>query len=245
MKLSASQVSKFLSCPRAYAFEYVEGKRPPSSPKQQFGKDVHSQLENWLRHATPPDDSAAGRVAEQGIRSNWLPVPGEHLMVEKEFLIPWFDDVQMYGFVDCCEPGSTPLIIDHKSTSSLKWAKTVEELKTDPQALIYSLWAALEFRAPEVRARWIYYSASNPKTGPRRPTGALPVETTFVTGSSEYIEKVERLIETTEKMVLIRKDGIPGMNCSPNPKSCNDYGGCFHREYCGLSADDSIDAYFR
>lgn len=247
MKLSASQVQKFKSCERAYAYEYVEGKRPAPTVKQQFGKDVHSILERWLRDGIAPPDTPEGRVAQQGIRSNWLPTPSDNLLIEKEFLIPWFPelDVHMYGFIDCLDPQPEALlVVDHKSTSSLNWAKTPEELETDPQALIYALWAALEYKVPEVRARWVYYSASNPKQGPRRPTGALPVEVLFKVSAESYIDKIRDLICTTRKMVDIRLNKKEGKSCKPNPNSCKNYGGCPHRTYCDLDMDSLLDIYF-
>jgi len=247
MKLSASQVNLYLRCPRAYALTYVEKQVSPPSPKQQFGTDVHSQLERWLRDGIPPDDTPEGRVANQGIRNDWLPPPSSKLLIEKEFLIPWFEDegVYMRGFVDCCDPRGVPLVLDHKTTSNLKWAMTEEDLAGDPQALIYSLWAALEYNASLVRARWVYYSASNPKNGPRKPQGALPVEILFKTNSSEYIDKIQWLLDTTGEMINIRSNEIRGSECEPKPENCGAYGGCFHRgKGCVLDQFESTKGFF-
>lgn len=249
MNLSVSQIKKYDiqsgGCPRAYALEYVEDQKPPASPKQQFGKDVHSQLERWLRDAIAPDDTPEGQVAKQGIRKGWLPSPSSSLLVEHKFEIPWLEDVIMLGYIDCCEPVEIPLVLDHKTTSSLNWAMEAHELEDDPQALIYSLWAALEYQVSRVRARWLYYSASNPKRGPRRPTGALPVEIEFRTNSDEYINKIKRLIGVTKEMVHIRKEGILGKDCNINPQACNNYGGCWHRgKGCLLNPMDAAMSYF-
>jgi hypothetical protein len=198
MKLSASQLSKGRRCLRAYAFEYVEGFKPGPSPKQQFGKDVHTQLERWLSQGKMPDNTPEGQVAKQGIQKNWLPVPSNKLLIEYEFEIPWFDDIIMMGFVDCAVSTALeeiPIVIDHKTTSSLNWAKTEEQLLLDEQALIYSLWAAWRWDVSKVKARWVYYAASNPVKGKRRPAGAKAVQVEFDVKSKTFQDNIKELLK--------------------------------------------------
>jgi len=247
MKISATQINKYRRCQRLYAFEYVEGHKPPPSKKQEFGSAVHKQLEEWLRLGRAPDDSPEGRVAKQGIKNGWLPTPRSGLLVEHEFSFSWFPGVEMIGFIDCVEPDDEePLVIDHKTTSDLRWAMGVDDLRKDPQALLYAVWAAKHYRAPVVRARWLYYAASNPKTGPRKPAGARPVEVKFDCRQKAFIDEVKALNDDIAAIARIRKRKTPALDLPASPGACEMYGGCFHRdERCRLTGPEKLAAYLR
>jgi len=246
MKVSASQVSKLRRCKRAFAFEYVENKRPPSSKVQEFGTAVHKQLEMWLSESKVPDGSAAGLVAKSGLQ--WLPVPHEKLETELEFVMDWGPNVQTGGFIDVIQPPglfdtAEPMIIDHKTTSDLRWAKSEADLVIDEQAIIYSVWAMTHFDSAEVRARWVYYAATNPKSGRRRPKGTRMVEVLFSARDPKFLAEVERLDLDVKECVRIRTLNLRGMSFEPSPESCRLFGGCFHVNRCNLSPLDSLGAY--
>jgi hypothetical protein len=250
MKVSPNQINRFRRCPRKIGFEYVEGFRPPSSPKQEFGLEVHRQLERWLRDGVLPDDTPEGRTAKQGIVGRWLPPPGPELLVEHKWEIDLGGDVMLGGIADCVQKpisrSGVPLVIDHKSTSSLQWALTPEQLEQDVQAILYSLWAAFEWNAPAVDARWIYYSASNPKGGgARKPTGAKPVSVRFELRLDKIIDRVGAILSDVEEIVRIRRAGIPGKELPPDPAACEMFQGCYHKGRCDdLGAEDRVYAKF-
>jgi hypothetical protein len=248
LTLSPSAIAKFRSCQRAYAFEYNEGLFVPSSIKQQFGTNVHQQLEGWLRKGTLPADSAEGRTAAQGIQKGWLPVPDSRLLVEHRFKFRVSPGLLVGGIIDCVAPpgvaGSEVLLIDHKTTSDLRWAKKPDELRGDPQALVYAIWAMLEWRVEVVRARWIYYSASNPRNGKRKPQGVLPVEVLLSISDPAFIDvEVPRLLADLEAMKKIRLEKQGGLRFPPSPESCGLYGGCAHVGRCNLSGRDRLAAH--
>jgi hypothetical protein len=202
----------------------VEGFKPPPSVKQQFGTDVHTHLEHWLSKGIVPPDTPEGNVAKQGIQKGWI------------------DDVNMMGYIDCVEPPG--LVIDHKTTSSLNWAKTEEQLALDEQAIIYAIWAARTFNTTVVNARWIYYAASNPKTGVRKPAGSKAIQTSF-DFTSRFVQKaVKDLLSFSKQLIWIRKNEIKAACVPPNPHACGAFGGCPHKERCGLSEGDRLAAYF-
>ena len=228
LRFSPSQLVKYRRCRRMYAFEYVEGFFPASSDKQSFGTAVHSQLERWFKHSKPPENNPEGEVAKQGLR--WLPVPSKTLLVEHHFEIPWNKNFDVGGYIDCVERGERLIIIDHKTTSDLKWAKTEGQLAVDEQAIIYSAWAMLHFQEKEALARWVYYSASNPASGRRKPQGSKPVETVFRYDDNLLHLKLSKINTDFNDMYRIRKEEIKGSSLLPSPESCGMYGGCPHRE---------------
>lgn len=239
--LSPTAVSKYRLCRRAYAFEYNEGLRAPSTRKQQFGTDVHAQIERWLRTGQPPDDTPEGRTAKQGLQ--WLPSPDSRLALEQRFEVPVTSEIAVGGFVDCFAPpeitGAEPLLIDNKTTSDLRWAKTEEQLESDPQALIYTVWAMLTWQAPVVRVRWVYYAATNGE--PREPHGSKPVEIRLTTRGIRA--SVEQLVVDFEEMAKIRREKQLGSTLPPSPESCSMFGGCPHQSRCNLSPGDRLAAY--
>lgn len=251
IKISPSQVKTRRQCDRLIGFQYVEGIRPPSSPKQEFGTDVHKHLEDWLRSGKLPDKSPAGEVAKQGL--SWLPAPESGLWIEHEFEFLWneLSNTFVHGFIDCVKHPETkdsfvvapPIVIDHKSTGDLRWAMSSDELFRDPQAILYSLYAMFKWNVPIVKARWVYYAASNPANGRRKPTGAKPVETVFDLKSLAFREEVKKIGADIEQIVHIRREQIPGKVLRPNPASCQMYGGCFFQDKCNLSADDRLAGY--
>lgn len=245
LKISPSQIQKYRRCPRAYAWEYVAGIKSPPSPKQEFGSAVHAELAEWLSRAQPPSDTPPGRIARQAISKNWLPTPSPRLLVEKEFSLPINSEIELIGFIDCVEPpikDKVPIVIDHKTTSDLKWALTVEELAQDPQALIYGAWAMLEFQVPIVECRWIYYAASNPLRGARRAAGSRPVSVLLDLTSETFVLNSKKLEKNIKEITDIRKNARAPTTLRADPASCDRYGGCYYRENCKLSGLDKLEA---
>jgi len=251
--VSPSQFEKFRRCLRAYSFEYVMGLRPPSSPKQQFGTAVHAQLEQWLSKGTPPADTPEGRVAKQGINKGLLPTPSDKLRVEDKwsFWAGLYGDTEVFfsGFADCIVPPSVgccgageAMVIDHKTTSDLRWAKTEDQLKTDPQALLYSAWAMLQFQVGKIKARWVYYAAD--AKGERKPRGAQAVCVEFQANGAAFLDGIDRILQDTKELVRIRTNEVQALDLAPSPESCQAYGGCPHRNLCALSSADRLAGYF-
>lgn len=238
--ISPTQIEKFDRCERLISYEYVQHMKPPPSVKQSFGTAVHANLERWLSKGKMPDETPEGATAKQGIRNNWLPSPSSALLVEHDFEIPFSKEVHVRGKIDCVVPGAVPIVIDHKTTSDLIWTKTPEELRIDAQAIVYSIYAALKYSADQVRARWIYYSASNPKNGPRKPTGAKAVELVFDVASAEFLEQWDSLCERLKRIAHIRNEGIYPNELPPSPQNCSAFGGCYFKDECKLSGLDQL-----
>jgi PD-(D/E)XK nuclease superfamily len=162
MRLSASQVQLFRNCQRAWAFRYIQGIESPPGPGAVLGGSVHAQLETYLLGGDLDFTTEVGYIAASGLAH--LPQPGTPGMrVEHEFhfLGPsghsylGYKDVELHPSITRGERG---VIIDHKTTSDLRWQKSPETLLTDIQATLY----AVDFfrerpNENDVELRWVYY----------------------------------------------------------------------------------------
>lgn len=246
IRISASQVSTFLRCPRKYSWKYVEGVKPPSTPRQEFGREIHAILAAWLKDGKPPPKTPAGEVTLQGVcAAGVLPLPRSSCAIEVPFFFPWTTGVVAKVVPDWAgEVDGELLVVDHKTTSDLRWAMTSDQLKVNEQAIIYAAWAMLKYRRPVVRARWIYYAATNPKGGKRRPAGLRPVEVVFDARNPGFLDQIARLDLVIGDMRVIREQGIKPLDLPPSVEACEAYEGCFHRERCGLSDGERLEGYF-
>jgi hypothetical protein len=63
--VSPSRLNKWLSCPLAFKFQYVDGHRLPTSLSQLVGKTVHAGLEAFYRHRQQGIRLDADQVAQR------------------------------------------------------------------------------------------------------------------------------------------------------------------------------------
>lgn len=228
IKISPSQIKAYMACPCKYSWEYVEKVKPPSNVSQEFGLAVHKHLEEWLSNGVMPEDVPSGRVALQGI--SVLPTPNDKLLIEKEMLIKINEEISVSGRIDCVDLSEDiPLIIDHKTTTSNKWIMTADQLLHDVQAILYAIWAMMEYNVAKVQIKWIYYIFS--KTS-KTPSGVLPVSILFNAYDTIFIDKIEAIDGMIGEMVEIRNKKIAPCDLIPNKNSCSTYGGCFHYTKC-------------
>ena len=231
IKISASQCATYRKCHRKYSYEYVDGKRSPSTPKQEFGTNMHTELEEWMLYGKVP-----GMVAQQGIK--YLP---DRSFVNRPdlptILVEQQIDEELLGFfitgrMDIMLLASARAsIYDHKTTSNMKYALDSEGLSNDTSALFYALYVRLKYNISEIDLRWIYYSATNPVIGNRKPNGCREV-IAELRDNAETDEKFHNLVVDMTRMIHIRENSIKPEFCERNFASCETYGGCFHKSYC-------------
>lgn len=144
--VSASQVKMYRACSRSWFGQKVLGLRPESTGAQNTGTAVHAQLEGYLLRG----DAILHPAAQQVPALRWedgkpvLPSSSADLLVEIPLEEPslFIDSVQYRGFIDFIQrDGARVDVIDFKTTSAKRWAKTSEELKTDVQMGSYAYWA--------------------------------------------------------------------------------------------------------
>jgi len=233
--VSPSQLDTFLTCNRKWGFRYLDGIDSPPHRSAQVGTRVHAILEDWLRSAKPPDweerlvidghEYFPGRIASEAI--HLLPPPGPHLALERRFSNrPWL------GQIDVAYLASPehPVVMDHKTTTDLGWAKTVEELQTDPQAIIYAAAAFAELpRAQVADLAWTYTKTNKP----------YKAKQVHLRVTREYVEEAIRpFLATAARMLEIRASGARAADLDPTPSACQKYGGCPHLGRCQLRPED-------
>jgi hypothetical protein len=242
---SASQIDTFDLCPRKWGLNKLDGIPGKPNAYAEFGLDTHGQLEGYLKDGTPFDlTTGAGDCAMAGL--HYLPNPGTPgMVVEGDFVLDaWghqiygLKDVQILDRVIPADDGidgmagqCVPLVIDHKTTGDLKWAKTPAELISNIQAAIYAADAMVKAGVNAVDLLWIYYKR------PPRPK-ALPVR---VRVTREDIAPIlYRIRKLADEMAAIKASGVKGLDLPPNPSACGAFGGCPYVNHCNLSPQQMV-----
>lgn len=212
--VSPSQLHTHADCPSKWWWDKIAGLPRPGSKATALGGEIHAQLEQYLLHGTMPESP----IARAGLR--FLPVPPvAPELVEQEISYgaegPLGIDVK--GFVDLVEPENNR-ITDHKTTSAPRWAKTEEQLRDDPQCLLYLSAAAgqgyLDSARP-MRFRHVYYLT---KGRPR--SWEVVVELSW----ADVVEGLEGLRDRVQRM---RAHAAAAVEDVPiQTAACGKYGGC-------------------
>ena len=229
--LSASQIGTWDDCKRKWGFQYLDKIRSPPHPSAELGTRVHTVLEAWLKNGTPFDLSTVeGQIAASGIHH--LPLPGE-AEVEQGFTFQ--TPVAHYrGYIDARFGSDPPTVLDHKTTSDLRWAKSEDDLRKDTQATLYAAEAMIRTGKDAVELRWVYYTTKKPYTS--RKVSLLVLK--------EDIQKNFDDIDATAAQIIdAYKNFTTGKDLPPTPTSCGAYGGCYFLKTCNLTPRDMLRAH--
>lgn len=238
MKISPSQIDTFRDCARKWAWDKLNGIRSPPNKSAQLGTAVHSCLEAWLSQGIAPDESTReGAIATRAIAHLPAPMEGH---TETRFVLPVHDNLSMTGFIDLLYTldDGTPIVHDHKTTSNLSYRKKSEDLATDPQAIIYSMY--LLDRFPEYNAletHWLYIET--------KESGAKVTTTKRKWTRDEVQEAFDALIPEADNLVALRSSGLKALDLEPNVNACEKYGGCFYRDHCNLTNEEKLRAMLK
>lgn len=248
VRVSASQISLWRGCCRAWAYSKVRP-RQPMDEYAAFGDRVHKILEHWLQFGMVPDSmTREGDCAISGL--HYLPMPPQAAVeIKFEFLYGGVvytgrKDL-LYGYV----PGRVAVTEDHKTTGDLKWVKSVVQLQDDPQWITYGTHTAESLDVPMVIGQWVYY---------QRPTASKPSRSVDVTimESRETLRARFDVQHHLHVLPLARSracmpddpgareawiDWHPRVPDAGRPDSyCNAYKGCPYRREC-LGAVSPLD----
>ena len=157
-----SYLNKKTGCQRKWGFRRLAELPEPPFKFQEDGVAIHKHLENYLVSSImPPTDKQDGIVALKCLPL--LPPPSVKHKCEEHlsFVIgDELDFITFHGYPDF-RPDALVKIVDFKTTSDFKWAKTWDELKGDAQVLVYGYHTLLEYPfAAGVDYEWIYMRRS-------------------------------------------------------------------------------------
>lgn len=236
-RYSPSQIDTFRLCARKWAFTRILPGR--SNKYADLGTAVHSALEAWLINGTALDlTSEVGQIAAAGIQH--LPRPGL-CSIESSFSFETgtarYTGRRDMRFRDTSEgPRAVDVlevIGDHKTTGDLKWAKTPEDLKTDPQGVIYAMSVFKEEpRAKDCELRWVYYRTKKPYKSHR---------VSLVVTYEETIERMKGIDATALEMSTFGEKPDP-LTVPPTHTACDAYGGCPYQNECGITPRERMRA---
>lgn len=256
---SPSQIKTWQECPSKWGYEYLAGKRSPPTGATTLGTETHKKLEDYLRGGKP--FATAGPAATLALSLLKLTPSPRHpgLKVEHPFqilLAPGAARGFMDVFIPLPQPAllpkdypfshRVPVVLDHKTTSNVeRYAKTVEDLKSDPQAIIYGLAARAEMARSAVRsgAKRAYvtdYEDVDLVWNYTQTKGATKVQSTRLRQSLATLQDGLRTLRPTleaigEVYARVKRDeghltDVEGLSYSLG--ACSNYGGCPHRSYC-------------
>ncbi len=234
--VSASQIETYSSCQRKWAWRAIAKIEVPPHASAAKGSLIHKQFERYLRgesldYSTPSLREAAER-AMPGI-ANLPPPATPGLLVEHGFSFETSRGIVFRGFVDLVVPdsasvpgceGGAPCVVDHKSTSSFRWAKSTDVLMTDVQAMIYAYWAMSHFKVPVVDLVWNYVTTKGAAATERRHLRAV---------QSHVVEQfLGPIVATATELCATYEQQPKPLDLAPNLAACDAYGGCPYRALC-------------
>lgn len=235
LHVSASQAKTFELCNRKWFYEAVMGLSTPSTKAQRVGTEHHAAIENWYLKGSPVDATRFPSVAlaiEEGV----LPTPGaeDRIEIERPLEDPkiYADGVWFKGFIDLIHvaPGHVA-VWDWKTTSSLEYAKTAEELLEDYQMSAYGFYVRTRF--PDIKKLTIghiYFT-----------TRGLPQYQVSCTEASwDSVSRTWVAIEDTVRRMKVVAKAVSAEDVEPNWAACNAYGGCPWMAKCGPRAGGGI-----
>lgn len=205
--VSPTQISNYRACPRKIAWQFTSGIRPASGPGAELGDRVHKCLEKYLKYNQRDYTDIAQEILDPALP--FFPKPGE-CETEEKFRFDW-GGLLFTGRTDA----RTHLrVYDLKTTKDKKYAKTEEQLKKDPQGIIYSK------ASGGLPGRWVYSLTT------KRLAWAVDFQPE---GSGP---EVDRILEDAETIGRIVGNKVAALDIPPNTAACGDYGGCPFKPYC-------------
>lgn len=213
---SPSRVGVVKSCKRKYFETYINKHRAPTTPSQAKGLKMHKSLEDYLGGKISFDELMP--CAKPGIPH--LPKPGKPGMrIEESFAL---SDDQMfrswYGLIDVWDVADG-LVLDHKSTKSFRYAKNAEQLRVDPQILLYGIVSLVVSGDDEVDLRWVYYKTEG-------TPGVFRSQVTMTW--DELLKGYEEHVYPRALEMQIIHDNPSDVPNVPKGDYCEEYGGCWH-----------------
>lgn len=233
--VSPSQISLWRMCRRRWAWKYLAGLPEPQHPSAALGEEVHHLLEDWEKEGKVPE----GGARADGIALKMIDhVPtGEGLSVEQKMRFA-YGGVMWSGRKDLEYRDDATLVVhDHKTTSDLKWAKSAEELREDPQGIMYAFEAFQRHPDDSLRLDWLY-GTTGAKTRIRK------VSLTVLRDDVEHAMRTE-ILPVGQDLALLKENPVDPLTLEPSPAACSKFPpvGCPFVERCtDITSGDHLAA---
>lgn len=224
---SPTQLSMFSACKRKWWFTYPAGFKPPPTESQAIGSAIHMELEKYVKDSEWPKDPRA----EEALRH--LPPITDQARAEVRIdrALTSEDPQRCFlGFVDLLDlkDPKHPHIIDYKTMSDLRYAKTEHELENDAQLNCYAQ-QVFETVAPQAEyAKVTHIQIQTRKSIKSQATSALVSRESVTKNWNKYLvvfQDMDRVRTLTS-----------ANDVEKNENECDAYGGCFHKSRCFASS---------
>lgn len=227
--LSPSQIDSYTSCQRRWGFRKLAQLPDPEKSFQEGGKIIHDYLETYALKGVLPDRTARlATPAWKVVAANVLPPPNPKHRCEKHIRYG-FGGVLFHGFPDL-DPYRCDEIVDYKTVSvrdiPFEFALTEEDLRKDPQGLIYAGHKVINEGARKVTLKWIY--------GERKYPFRVRVVNTVLTDTETREGLAKHVLPAAEEILFHREQYAKALatrggyvnTLTANTKHCQAYGGC-------------------
>jgi hypothetical protein len=245
LHLSATRIRLFRECPRKWAWQYIFGHEQPETVALKQGTWSHLALECISQGLPVPEE-----VPEDLAKRVEASLPYFHttdtLRPEYSFeldLSEFDEDFAGYTVTGTADRWHTCGILeDLKTTADLRYAKTEEQLRDDPQVQLYAyaLFRELPDDQDEMQCRWVYV----PKKG-KKP----PKQVDFTINREWAEKKFEGLLTSMKAMISLYQEVKDAAKVTGNRSMCSRYGGCPFKPHCEpiwrANEEDINDILFR
>jgi hypothetical protein len=228
VRVSASQISLFKRCKRAWYYRYIEKIKVPVKPWLKKGIEFHDCIENMYRKINGEDikDEIYGSdiidMVKAGFENNILYVPNKFIP-EKQIDFDISDAASMTGKIDLVDVSNSK-IVDHKTISNKKWALTPSQLREDLQLNIYGYWYLTTL--PKKKFVWYRHNQLN-KTNPD-----MSMFQEVKVSRNDVIDYWKENVEPEVEEIVELKQQANKELFKCNLTSCDDYGGCDYLHCC-------------
>lgn len=220
--VSASQIKLYQSCPRRWYADKVLGVREESGVATDEGTRIHEGQERYYLEGVIPSHPSAQLLVDHPE----LPKRTDRILIEhpRSYLLDLYvAEVMLKGRADLLWERSPQdvVIIDWKSTSNFRYAKTPEELATDVQLNIYAQYVFKE--CPKAETTQFAHAYIRTKGAPASKLVWSPaVDREHVGRQVEAIKAtVEQMKESAAKTSADEVPAVPGYNtCRAFNKLC-------------------------
>jgi hypothetical protein len=259
--VSATQINAKRTCDRQWALRTIAKVETPKTKALEMGTEVDdTQLQPYLKLGREFDYTReSGYIA--GSALEYLPKPkAPGLEIQKRFELGSLGPTPFWylGFMDLYAPagassavpgvaGDLPLVLDFKTTSDFKWAKSEDPnhwnyLGKDVQANIYAMQALVETGAKGVDLVWLYMRTRGARKAKRVHLRVMAdqvleqFDSIEVTGGDIARTRIAASWAKTQEQQIEFAKSLP-----PTPDACGSFGGCPYRHICNLSPRDHLD----